>query len=323
MKKHIKPILVLLLITPFLTELLSGNLQPQIFFTPHIFFLLVVVAYGFPILVIRELSVRWRLGLAGTFLLGLAYGVLNEGILAKTILLSENVPIPTFDNYGFIGGFSIAWALLIIIWHALHAVVFPILFVHYLFPAHKSETWLNKPLTVFAIVPAVIFGTIGFFSANGEGLASRPSGTLGQLLIFVIAILLFAYFASRLKRSEIDVKSNNDFFKPFLLGISFVIVHILVSLILTGIRVPVLIYFLYSIVVLGIYWKILKKKKWHMLPQIILVGLGMYIGTATLGLVGALSSGAVSQAVAEIGFLIIFFVSSYKIKHKFQVKKSD
>ena len=47
-------------------------------------------------------SLRRQLGLAGLFVLGLVYGIFNEGIIAKTFYLATNVPINKFDGYGYV-----------------------------------------------------------------------------------------------------------------------------------------------------------------------------------------------------------------------------
>ena len=112
--RHWQPILTVLLVTPFLTELLSNNLPPSFFFRPITFFCLATIAYGFPVLLLREFAVRRNLGIPALILLGIAYGMCNEGILAKTFYLAQNVPVNTFDNYGFIAGIAVPWAITII-----------------------------------------------------------------------------------------------------------------------------------------------------------------------------------------------------------------
>jgi len=118
--------LVLLLITPFLlTELLTGNIGFPYILDPATFITLIIV-YGFPILIIRELVVRWQGGALSIFLLGLTYGLFNEGIIAKTLMMQQALPIPIMDGYGYILGISIPFTLLIVPWHALYSVMFPI-----------------------------------------------------------------------------------------------------------------------------------------------------------------------------------------------------
>ncbi len=73
--KHWKPIITVLTVTPFLTELLSNNLPPSHFFLPHVYFSLATIAYGFPVLLLREFAVRRQCGIPALLCLGLAYGI--------------------------------------------------------------------------------------------------------------------------------------------------------------------------------------------------------------------------------------------------------
>jgi len=82
-RAHVPALITLLLLSPVLAELLSGSAPPAEFFTP---FALVFLTfwYGVGAILCRELSIRWGSGLIGLFLLGAAFGILEEGILIKT-----------------------------------------------------------------------------------------------------------------------------------------------------------------------------------------------------------------------------------------------
>src|SRR5262249_29896854 len=92
----------LLVAPPILTEIASGNTPVHALLNPRVAFFL-VLAYGSPLLIIRESSLRWQLSTAGMFLQGLAYGIVNEGLLAQTLVRSDHVPIDKFDHYIYVG----------------------------------------------------------------------------------------------------------------------------------------------------------------------------------------------------------------------------
>ena len=98
-RRTVLPALFLLLIPGPLAEVLSQNVALLTFVQP-VPFLLVTLTYGVPVLVIRELAVARKLNDAGLILLGLAYGILNEGVLAKTLTLSDGPPLQDFAGYG-------------------------------------------------------------------------------------------------------------------------------------------------------------------------------------------------------------------------------
>src|ERR1017187_695484 len=177
-RSHWKPIVALLLVTPFLTELLSGSLPAPKFFQPQLFLFLATVGYGFPILLLRELAVRLQRGILGLLALGFVYGIFNEGIIAKTFYLATNVPVKNFDGYGYVGGIAIPWAITISIWHALHSFLYPIVAIYHFFPNHRETPWLNRREIVWLAVPTVVIGTL-IFSHHGQ---DREAGRFAHFI---------------------------------------------------------------------------------------------------------------------------------------------
>ncbi len=121
-RKYWKQVLSLMILSPLLAEVLSSNVSLGAFLNPPNLFLLITLGYGIPVLIIRELAVRRQLGLQGLLLLGVAYGIYNEGFIAKTFLLACNVPLEQFNGYGMLLGIGVPWAILISSWHALFSV---------------------------------------------------------------------------------------------------------------------------------------------------------------------------------------------------------
>ena len=101
----IRPTLTLLLLTTVVPELLTGSTPLYGFLNPgQLVFL--TLGYGLAILLVRELGVRLGIGLGGLILFGLAYGIFNEGLVAKTFLLDRSLPVPQYDGYGYWLGIS-------------------------------------------------------------------------------------------------------------------------------------------------------------------------------------------------------------------------
>lgn len=163
LRAHLAPVLLLLFLSPFLAEVLTGSTPLTLFLNPIIFLLFVTAGYGFPVLIIRELFIRKHLGFFSLFVLGIAYGLWNEGLFAQTIFYPFHSPIESFGAYGLVGNIRIPFALLISFWHALYAVIYPILLVHYLFPAQANKSWISKKVAWGLGLPSFAFGMLGFF----------------------------------------------------------------------------------------------------------------------------------------------------------------
>ncbi len=171
MEQRSLAVLTLALIVPFLTELLSGNTPLATFIDPMVFGYFVVM-YGFPALLIREAWIRWRIGMVPLFALGIAYAILNEGVAARTLLLTDHEmfmePLRGFDTFGL----NLPWASLILPWHALYSVLYPIMIVTVLYPKASRQRWLSNgavlvlSLTVFAIGSLSYFGDALYVSKS-------------------------------------------------------------------------------------------------------------------------------------------------------------
>ena len=96
---RISPALVLFFLTPAIGELLSGSAPPAEFFNP-ITLLLLSSLYGGGALVVRELKIRWNKGYVSMFILGIAYGIIEEGLMAKSFFDPNWIDIGILGVYG-------------------------------------------------------------------------------------------------------------------------------------------------------------------------------------------------------------------------------
>jgi hypothetical protein len=182
---HWRPVLILALIAPLLTELLSTNVTLlQFVVQPWLYPYFATLGYGIPVLLIRETALRWRLGAPGLCALGLIYGIYNEGLWAKTFLLTQHMPVHEFEGYGVIAGIALPWALTISLWHALYAVVFPLTIVVYLCPKDRELPWLGRK-TYYALLALIADLAMLPFFAAGKPPQGAPAGTVTQLGLYV------------------------------------------------------------------------------------------------------------------------------------------
>jgi hypothetical protein len=170
-----------------MTEVLTNNIPPSRYVRPGNLLFMVVV-YGLPVLCIHDAIIMLRLGLSGTFALGLAYGVLNEGIMSKTLLMGEGVPIEAFAPY-LTGGVNLPWAVLIVVFHALHAVLYPLVVVRCALGAAADRTLLGRRSCRAAVLVVAIVALLMY-----------QGGPLPHLILFTILIGVLICSAGMLPR---------------------------------------------------------------------------------------------------------------------------
>jgi hypothetical protein len=303
------PAITLALIAPLLTELLSSNIPASQFFRlPTLLFLIVV--YGLPVLAIREVSLRWNLGLWGILCLGLAYGIYNEGIGAKTLLMQVNVPVSAFDGYSFLG-VNLAWAILIVPWHALHAILYPIAIVYSVFPQNQRTRWLGTPALLVICLLFTLMGVWMFFNTP------RYTAAPIYLPVFTAAIigLVFVSRVFRETRNE-EIPPAAASILPALLGFVFYLVYLLGLAVLGHQKLPVLVLLAYAVSVAAIVYRILKTRKWLTVPHLAVFALGDYCAVALAALLSGVGKGASQIVITSAVFIIVFVAMILYLRRK-------
>ncbi len=298
--------ITLLFISPILTELLCSNMPASIFFQPHIFLSLMIV-YGLPALLIRELSIRWDLGVFGIFVMGLAYGIYNEGICAKTLLMNNHVPVPTFDGYA-VWTVNWAWGVLILVWHALHAILYPVVLVSCLFPSVKSRQWLHGRQMAWAVSLILISGSIMFFTTP------RIKVAFLYLPLFLGAIIALVFLARYIPQGpQIKFSSSKMSWKLVFAGFIFYAMYLAGLSILGKMHATFWILLIYALAVLVLFYQWLKKTTAFTLPALTIFVLGDYTGVGFFPIVQALKRGAPEIWATNILLLFMLIISAFVI----------
>ena len=141
--RRIPPALVLFFLAPVTGELLSGSAPPVEFFNP--FALIVLPAlYGSAALLLRELALHWQKRWPTILVLGLAYGIVEEGLMVKSFFDPNWMDLGLLGVYGRFGGVNWVWAISLMIYHATVSITIPILLVELMYPEQRDQLWLGR-----------------------------------------------------------------------------------------------------------------------------------------------------------------------------------
>ena len=302
MRSRLKPVVILILIAPFLTELLSNNLPPSVFFHPVVFLFLATIGYGFPLLLLRELACRKRMGIAGMICLGLVYGIINEGILAKTFYMAVGVPINTFTGYGRVLGVNVPWAILISVWHAFHALLYPIFITYYFFTDHRDEPWLSRKAAIGLAIPTGLMLTLAFFGhskGKGPGLASH-------YVLMLLCMGLLVWIATRIARPAALTGETVFRLKPVCCGVAAFFGLFFIPIIFAGAKVPVAVFYGYTFVVFAVLFRWLFKQPTLPVMTCLLFALGDDTLFTVFAFIPSIRQASVEKLTANTAFLVIF-----------------
>lgn len=303
---------LLMTMSPFLAEVLTGSTPVPLFFSPVIFLLFVTVGYGIPVLIIRELYVRYSLSFASLFFLGFAYGIVNEGLFAQTIFHPFHAPIPELAMYGLVENVRVAFMLVISSWHSLYAVVFPILIVHWLFPRVAAVPWVSKRVLWATGLLAFVFGTIGFFTnertTEFAGFPGVLSGSTGHYIFMWCVWIGCAILAWVFGRQQLWNRPLISKWGTAGVAGGLFIAMIIVPTVLASASVPPAVFFGYfAAVMLGCVY-FLSRVRISSLP---IQQASVYGGEASLAVFGTLMAFGNPIQMVVVGCFLAFFL--YKL----------
>ncbi|GIG66709.1 hypothetical protein Pen01_30040 [Phytomonospora endophytica] len=142
--------LVLVVLAPVVAEVTLGSTPVS-----RIWLLLLwLPIYGAGVLLIRELARRSGTGWAGILVLGLAYGIVEEGIALQA--LSSPTLYGAGDWAPRLLGLNSAYTEVMLPYHAVFSVAIPILLTELMFPASRSAPYLRRGGLIATAVTAVL-----------------------------------------------------------------------------------------------------------------------------------------------------------------------
>src|SRR5918911_357793 len=136
--RRFAPVLVLVVLSPVVAEVIFGATP----LTNPGALLPDAAVYGCGALLIRELVRRRGLRWPSILMLGVAFGIVEEGLALQSLFN------PNLVNAGDLGahalGVNWVWTQWTLGYHAVWSISIPILLSELLFPARSSEPWIGR-----------------------------------------------------------------------------------------------------------------------------------------------------------------------------------
>jgi hypothetical protein len=196
--RRVAPAVGLFLLAPIVAEFLLGNLP--ISMLPGL--VLLAPLYGGGALLVREVVRRAGRGVPMMLVLGVAYGLLEEGIGTQSLFNPNYAGVHLLQE-GFVPALGIAgpWTVFVLTLHAVFSVTAPIVVVESLVPGRARTPWLGRVGTTVAAVLflAGLAGTLAVSWAMDPFLAPVPS--LGVVVVLAALLVAVAFRLPRLATS--------------------------------------------------------------------------------------------------------------------------
>lgn len=187
-------ILTLLLLGGLIPETIATSNTPLVAYLanpPLLVFL--CVFYGCAALLLRDAWRARNLGWASVILLGVAFGAMNEGVIAGKwwMIPAKGYTLTTGVNWG--------WATALTIFHVVYSMVIPILVVESLFPHVADGRWLRRRGTVIAATLLGLTQLLGLLARDYQ-----PYRTLA--LGFALLLIPIAFRLPRARLRSFDAR---------------------------------------------------------------------------------------------------------------------
>lgn len=138
--------------------------------------------YGTAVLLVREALVRGRIGWPGVVALGVAFGGLNEAVVAGTWYTVQ----PTGDI--FVGGIDLAWATALTVFHLFVSIILTVAFLDGLCPRFAGRSLLRRRGIISSTVVMLGLACLGVLAPTYR--PDRIVAYLGALALIGVALWL-------------------------------------------------------------------------------------------------------------------------------------
>ncbi|MCC7477361.1 hypothetical protein IT575_02785 [bacterium] len=197
--------LLLFFLAPAMVRLLTTALSPAEYFSP-IVWLGLHASLGAGAVLLREIAVRRRLDSWGRLLLGIALGLLYEGLVTRNLFIGEGGELGTLSGYGRALGINWIWGFVTIALYATQGFLLPLLVTEIALPGQRTAPALSRKGMLRLGLLTSAAALLGFFgiSANiGDPQQNYHPG-LFELLFCLAGVLGLPWLAVwRARRSEL------------------------------------------------------------------------------------------------------------------------
>ncbi len=199
MRRHLAATFALALLSPFLAEFLLGDQYlsaDRSVGTQVGMFLVLGLWYGAGAVLIREVARRAGRGWPTILLLGLVFGLIEEGLLTQSLFNPHYLGLDLL-SYGHLDalGIGLPWTIFVLTLHVVWSIATPIALVEGIWPGR--DPWFGRVglgvVSGLAVLGALAILTVSWFSS---GFVAAPA----QLITSAVLAVVAAVVAFRLPR---------------------------------------------------------------------------------------------------------------------------
>jgi hypothetical protein len=305
------PILCLAILTPGIPEYLSTS-SPVLNVVANPFWFVLgmfinVGQYTAGALLIREAVLRWKKGWGTVFLLGLAYGLVEEGLGDNTLFNSNHGTDGVLGSFGRFAGVNWVWATAVLAFHVIYSIGLPILLLGLALPATRGQSLVGRRGLIVALSTLAASTGLETLIVYGSFHFWMGPYLLTGCALAIIALVAAAYRApadlwrpvgDRPRATSAEVVAIGFFFFP----IAFVLEYGF-----TSTSVPPALIILVEVVIFGALLETVRRRigRNHNERLLVDLALGFVVWQAVFGVLLTLG---LPYTLPLVAVMIVFFV---------------
>jgi hypothetical protein len=315
LKAH--PILCMAILTPGIPEYLSTSSSLLAVVTNPFFFSLQLAInvgqYTAGALLVREAVLRWQKGWGSIFILGVAYGITEEGLGDNTLFNSTHGTDGILGSFGRFAGVNWVWSVGVLSFHVIYSIGLPILILGLAIPATQGRSLLSRRGVMLAAASLIATTSVEMLIVYGE-----DRFWLGWPLLIgsLVAIGVLVFLAHRAPATLWTPLRTRPSLRPWQVGLIgfafFPIAFVLEYRVLTD-RIPALGVILVELVIFAILLETVRRGIGRSDNEFLLVNLafGFVIWQATFGVLLTLG---LPYTIPLVIVAIVFFL---RLRHAY------
>ncbi|MCD4684863.1 MAG: hypothetical protein K8S97_02870 [Anaerolineae bacterium] len=134
----------LMILATLCGEMLSGSMPPLEFIINPLGVVFLMMLYGSGAVLIREFVRRWDKGWPSILMLGIAYGIYEEGLVVRSFFDPTWQDLDILAEYGRWIGVNWIWSINLTWFHAVVSIAIPIALTELMYPSLKNELWVAR-----------------------------------------------------------------------------------------------------------------------------------------------------------------------------------
>jgi len=203
MRRHLAATFALALLSPFLAEFLLGDQYlsaDRSVGTQVGMFLVLGLWYGAGAVLIREVARRAGRGWPTILLLGLVFGLIEEGLLTQSLFNPHCLGLDLL-SYGHLDalGIGLPWTIFVLTLHVVWSIATPIALIEGIWPGR--DPWFGR-VGLGVVIALAVLGALAILGASwssSNGFIAAPA----QLITSAVLAVVAAAVAFRLPRVRI------------------------------------------------------------------------------------------------------------------------